>query len=477
MKAYWKALGIVLLLVYFTLSSGRNFRSWVQGIQSEKAPQMELEERTSLGSGGNSGRSWVAAVQAVKEQQKALKMREENAPREKQAEMARQAVLAAQAAQKSQQEQARQAAQQQIEANRIAEKQRIANKNIPYKPSALENSIDIAQTSVWKVSNGRNFLYIGGTIHVLRESDYPIPEAFYIAFDGSEIIVFESEDDPTDELENDERIVLFNQLTNQFDVMIKKHKKVYDRLYDNTIFLTNDEDTIYNEMKNLMDTISEMCTDEQINAYLQTAQNRDIFNPDYQSLELILSNDAYKIFESLCKKYNYAVDELEFFKPNYAYTLLNAHIIIQFAKADGVEKIIYKKAIDYGKKIEYFETPDFQLNLLANLGSEYGNAYYDALFLDLWLCEDNQIEIEFDSLVHNWKNGIVDNEIMSYERKNFPLVYEAMIKNRNIAWIAKIEDYFKTSAIEFVLVGNDHLHGPDGILTRLREKGYTVSHL
>ena len=48
---------------------------------------------------------------------------------------------------------------------------------------------------VWKVTGpGGHVLYLGGSIHALRSSDYPLPTAYNRAFDLSERLVFE--DDP-----------------------------------------------------------------------------------------------------------------------------------------------------------------------------------------------------------------------------------------------------------------------------------------
>ena len=48
-----------------------------------------------------------------------------------------------------------------------------------------------AKAPVWKVSKGQEHLYLGGTIHVLSKSDYPLPESFDKAFDNSQQLVFE----------------------------------------------------------------------------------------------------------------------------------------------------------------------------------------------------------------------------------------------------------------------------------------------
>ena len=48
-----------------------------------------------------------------------------------------------------------------------------------------------ADTSVWEVSNGETRLYLGGTIHALRQSDYPLPEEFDHAYAAADEIYFE----------------------------------------------------------------------------------------------------------------------------------------------------------------------------------------------------------------------------------------------------------------------------------------------
>lgn len=59
----------------------------------------------------------------------------------------------------------------------------------------------LAESSVWKVQKGKSVMYLGATIHILREADYPLPPEFDKAYKASEIIVFETDmgklQDPT----------------------------------------------------------------------------------------------------------------------------------------------------------------------------------------------------------------------------------------------------------------------------------------
>jgi uncharacterized protein YbaP (TraB family) len=63
--------------------------------------------------------------------------------------------------------------------------------------------------------------------------------------------------------------------------------------------------------------------------------------------------------------------------------------------------------------------------------------------------------------------------------KAIPEYYQAILKDRNVAMLEKIEGYLEDKSKEtyFVVVGAAHMVGEDGIVTRLKEKGYTVTRL
>lgn len=50
-----------------------------------------------------------------------------------------------------------------------------------------------ANGSVWKIQNSQGAtIYLGGTIHLLRSQDYPLPKAYEYAYQQSQLIVFET---------------------------------------------------------------------------------------------------------------------------------------------------------------------------------------------------------------------------------------------------------------------------------------------
>jgi uncharacterized protein YbaP (TraB family) len=57
------------------------------------------------------------------------------------------------------------------------------------------SSADAGHACVWRVTSpGGGVLYLGGSIHALRSTDYPLPGAYNRAFEASERLVIE--DDP-----------------------------------------------------------------------------------------------------------------------------------------------------------------------------------------------------------------------------------------------------------------------------------------
>ena len=51
----------------------------------------------------------------------------------------------------------------------------------------------LAESSVWKIQKGDAEIFLGGTFHILRQSDFPLPEEFEKAYSSSDILVFETD--------------------------------------------------------------------------------------------------------------------------------------------------------------------------------------------------------------------------------------------------------------------------------------------
>jgi uncharacterized protein YbaP (TraB family) len=65
--------------------------------------------------------------------------------------------------------------------------------------SAVVSAAALAETSVWKVSKGSDYLYVAGTVHVLPESAFPLPAEFATAYTDTDTLVLETKiPEPTD---------------------------------------------------------------------------------------------------------------------------------------------------------------------------------------------------------------------------------------------------------------------------------------
>lgn len=51
----------------------------------------------------------------------------------------------------------------------------------------------IAQSSVWKVEKNGRHIYLGGTLHLLTKSDYPLPGEYDLAYNNAQIVYFETD--------------------------------------------------------------------------------------------------------------------------------------------------------------------------------------------------------------------------------------------------------------------------------------------
>ncbi len=54
-------------------------------------------------------------------------------------------------------------------------------------------SLTFAETSLWRISNGKDSLNLGGSVHLLGQADYPLPDEFEQAFRESGILVLETD--------------------------------------------------------------------------------------------------------------------------------------------------------------------------------------------------------------------------------------------------------------------------------------------
>lgn len=98
--------------------------------------------------------------------------------------------------------------------------------------SAVVSTSVFAETSVWKVSKGSDYLYLAGTVHLLPESAFPLPAEFAKAYSDADTLVLEAKiPDPAD---TELQTMLLKAMTYSDDRRLSKvlSPEVYKQLSD-----------------------------------------------------------------------------------------------------------------------------------------------------------------------------------------------------------------------------------------------------
>jgi len=174
---------------------------------------------------------------------------------------------------------------------------------------ALASLSSFAKSPVWKVSKDGNHLYLGGTIHLLSSSDYPLPKAFDSSFINADTLVFET----------DIRAAASPEVQQKFITMMtyKDGRTIKDEL---------DAD-VYNELETFL-----------------AARNIPIVN--------------FAKFTPAGISLTLTVLELQ---------------RLGLSNTAGVDSYYTLRALDENKKIEALESIDEQIGFIASLNAEDGN--------------------------------------------------------------------------------------------------------
>lgn len=267
-----------------------------------------------------------------------------------------------------------------------------------------------ADSPVWKVAKGDAHLFIGGTVHVLSQDDYPLPEAFEKAYQASSIIVFEAD-------------------------------------------------------------IQEMQTPEFQKALVEQASY-----PEGRDLTMFLTDETRAHLVQFLESRQLPMDNLVKFKAGMVSVTLTIVELQRLGLAGaGVDQFFSQRAANDQKEIGALETAQEQLMFIATMGE----GKEDAL-IAYTLRQIEDLPAMMQAMKAAWRAG--DNAKMEAValrpmEKDFPLMTDRFVEDRNDAWLPRIEAMFETEAVEFVLVGALHLVGEEGLLEQLKAKGYEIENL
>ena len=270
----------------------------------------------------------------------------------------------------------------------------------------IASTLTFSQTSIWKVSKGGNTVYLGGSIHLLRASDYPLPA--------------------------------------EFDTIYKRASKL---VFETDIAKLEDPATA------------------------QKMLSQGMYK-DGKTLKNVLNTKVYQDLEKACNEVNLPIANLNQFKPSMVVLILTITKIKSLGVSEeGVDQYFFLKALADDKKTIGLEPFETQIKLLTTMGDGNENE-----FVKHSLNEFHKMGKQMTSLITSWKTGDTKTMIKELEemKTEYPALYVSMLINRNNAWLPQIEGFLTDKEVEFIIVGSLHLHGNDGLLTLLRDKGYQV---
>jgi uncharacterized protein YbaP (TraB family) len=198
--------------------------------------------------------------------------------------------------------------------------------------------------------------------------------------------------------------------------------------------------------------------------------------PPNQSLDKVLSPATLALVQKAAGDLGGAGGPLMRFKPWMLAIVLQGMELMKagFDPELGLDKHFYDQAKAGGKAVQGLETTEFQISRFDTMTMEQ----QDRMLAET-LKELATEAAAVNKLGDAWKSGDLAavETIALADLKSDPLLYQRLLVERNNNWMPKIEALFARRGHALVVVGAAHLVGPDGLLAKLRAKGYTIEQL
>jgi uncharacterized protein YbaP (TraB family) len=270
---------------------------------------------------------------------------------------------------------------------------------------------------LWKVSDKDSSLYLLGSFHMLQPGDYPLSKDVDAAFADSGDVVFEL---PPEEMSSP------------------------------TLAMKMAQAALRGDGKQL-DAALPPATAERLDAWVE-------------------ANGA------ALQQAGIPSQTLQMFEPWFVGLTVG---VVEMSKQGldpklGLDLHLSADAQQAGKTTSGLETGDEQIAFLDGMGEAE-----QVQFLDETLQEAAEGSKEVARLHAAWRAGDADalwNGMAVEMRDEYPALYKRINIARNDAWVPKLERRLRDSHDEntLVVVGSLHLLGGDGVVEKLRAKGYKV---
>ncbi len=280
-------------------------------------------------------------------------------------------------------------------------------------PGAASAPESIKRPLLWKVSDADNSVYLLGSFHLLKPDDYPLPVEIDRAFEDAELLLFE-----VDPLE--------------------------------------------------MDSPETMAAARKYMAYAPG-----------KSLSTVLPKPTLEKLDKMMAAGGGSVQAMEQSEP-WAVSLgliMGVTQALGFKAELGLDRNLMERAAKAGKPTAGLETVDAQLRALDSVP-------YDeqARGLDEFLDDPMKATKQMQDMHAWWRAGDyakLDDGMRVEMATKTPVSYKLLDVDRNDSWLPQVEKRLTGSAEDdtLVVVGSLHLLGQDGLVEKLRAKGYKVERI
>lgn len=281
--------------------------------------------------------------------------------------------------------------------------------------SSTRRSVQAANTTppvplLWKVSDQDNSVYLLGSFHLLRPSDYPLSDDVSAAFKDAESVMFE------------------------------------------------------------------LSPAEMASSVLPALMMQAAVRQDGKHLQDDLDAATWHKLRNYATRNNLPLDNFATFEPWFVGLSIS---ILEMTKQGldpklGLDAHFMEAAKKAGKPTAGLELAGDQIHMLDGM-----DAAEQRQFIAEALEQAEKGPGEMEALHRAWRNGDVGllwNKMAVDMKREYPRLYQRINVDRNDAWLPKIQQRLSESESDdtLVVVGALHLLGSDGVVEKLRGKGYKV---
>jgi uncharacterized protein YbaP (TraB family) len=199
--------------------------------------------------------------------------------------------------------------------------------------------------------------------------------------------------------------------------------------------------------------------------------------PDGETLETVLRPETWRALADYCADTGFAVEHIEPLRPAPAMLTLLAVALNELGVTEpGVDEYFHRRALADAKVTRALETPDEQIDFLLTLDQGDPDRFVMRSIADLREARRGGLETGLEIWRRGNESELVEH-FLNGPLLETPELYQALLVERNRAWMESVRRFAATPETELVLVGVAHLVGEHGLPTLLAEEGFQVEKL